>query len=78
MRALVMFAVVVVLSACPGPAPVPDAGPTETDAGVDAGVVDACANPTDPVTRLLIAPVGAGVTVIRKTPTHPAFDGGLP
>ena len=44
----------------------------------DSGVVDVCANPVDPVTRLLIAPVATGVTVIRKTPTHPALDGGLP
>ena len=75
MRRLVMLSVVAVLCACPGPTPVPDAGQVVEP---DAGPIDACANPTDPVTRLLIAPVGAEVTVIRKTPTHPSFDGGLP
>ena len=76
MRALVMLSVMAGLCACPGPSPMPDAG--EMITGTDAGVVDACANPTDPVTKLLIAPVAQGVTVIRKTPTHPALDGGLP
>ena len=74
MRTLAMLSVVVVLCACPGPSPVPDAGKVITG----TGVVDACANPTDPVTKLLIAPVPRDVTVIRKTPTHPALDGGLP
>ena len=76
MRALVMLGVLAVMCACPGPVGVPDGGQMITDP--DSGVVDVCANPVDPVTRLLIAPVATGVTVIRKTPTHPALDGGLP
>ena len=71
MRGLVMLSVLAVLCACPLPSAAPDGGQL-------VNAPDVCANPVDPVTRLLIAPVATGVTVVRKTPTHPVLDGGLP
>lgn len=43
--------------------------------GIDAGQ---CGSFTTPGAILLNAPTATGVTVVKKTPNHPALDGGLP